>query len=252
MISDEQTENEYVRVILADGSLVNVGVPTKTETLQQAKPDMKKNYFHRGLEASTVFSLFTELTKVPQRNKLLPLFKIMMMILKGQNSKAKYPLEILRLLVQQYSLLPLSDAYQVLYNCFVNTNGKADSHVPADQQMEWLVKLMKKHIKHMYSQKTEDNISNRTSALPAMQEIADQFDLTAQVLIRSSRHNKIDSSDARVQMVKDFASVDPFTFVEDRSFKNDKLNYKSKSPISNLDDGKLAKWFKHHKVLFEP
>ncbi len=238
--------------MLSDGSVLNVAVPTRTETLEEAKPDQKNNYFHNGLEVCTVFTLFYRLTKVPQRDKLLPIFKMMMLILKGGNNLAKYPLEILRMLVQQYSLLPIRDAYQALHNCFVNTKGKVDTHVPADQQMEWIVKLMKKHIKHMYSNKTESNIAKRTSALPAIQEIAEQFDLTAQVVIRCSKHNKIDASNARAQMVKDFENVDPFTFTPDRSFKNDKFKNTPKSNIQNLDYGKLEQWFNHHKILFEP
>ena len=250
-ISDVQTNNEYVNVLLSDGRFWRVGVPTIHETLQQQSPDRQKDYFHHALEVGTVFSLFIHEIKVPQREKLLPLFKMMMMILKGQNTKAKYPLEILRLLVQQYSLLPLQVASQVLHDCFVNTKGKPDSHVPADQQMEWLVKLMKKHIKHMYSQKTENNISNKTSALPGIQEIVEQFDKTAQVLIRCSRHNEIDAKDARIQMVKDFSDARPFDYQEDRSFKNDKFKMTQKSSVLNLDHNKLKQWFEHHKNLFE-
>ncbi len=252
VISDVQTENEFIKLQLLDGRQINVAVPTRTETLETAKPDRVKNYFHHSLEVCTVFSLFTHLTKVPQREKMLPLFKMMMLILRGRSTRAKYPLEIFRLLVQQYSLLPLADAYQVLYDCFVNTRGKPDSHVPADQQMEWLVKVMKKHIKHMHSQNTQDHINTRSSALPGITEIADQLDLTAQVLVRCSRHNKIDPSDGREQMVKDFASVNPFTFSEDRKFKNEKFSNMKKSNIAKLDYGKLERWFNHHKVLFEP
>ena len=251
MISDVHTDNEYFPLVLADGRLINVAVPTIYETVETAQPDKQLDYFHNALETSTVFSLFYHFMKVPQRDKILPIFKMMMFILKGVSTHAKYPLEIMRMMVQQKSLLPIRDAYQVLYNCFVNTKGKVDSHVPADQQMEWLVKLMKKHIKHMYSNKTEININNRTSALPGIQEIADQLDLTAQVVIRSTKHNKIDASDARAQMVKDFETVDPFTFTEGRSFNNDKFKHIPRSQICKLDKDHLEKWFNHHKSLFE-
>jgi hypothetical protein len=53
---------------------------------------------------------------------------------------------------------------------FVNTHGQIDT--PADLQMEYLVKNVKKQIKHMYSNKTEGNIVTRTSVLSAMNEIS--------------------------------------------------------------------------------
>ena len=69
------------------------------------------------------------------------------------------------MLIQQYSLLPVRDACEVFQTCFVNTKGHQDSHVPADLQMEQIVKCNKTHIRHMISNKTTSNIEAKSSAL---------------------------------------------------------------------------------------
>ena len=56
----------------------------------------------------------------------------------------------------------------MLQACFMNTKGHPDTNVPADLQMEWVVRHNKKHIKHMYSIKSMTNIYNKSSALPGL------------------------------------------------------------------------------------
>lgn len=92
-------------------------------------PDKIKDSSHHVLETGMIFYYFIELVKSSDRNRLLGLAKMMMLQLKSRNLKAKYPLELLRLLGQQYSLLPIQEACQVLQACFVNTKGRADSRL---------------------------------------------------------------------------------------------------------------------------
>ena len=51
---------------------------------------------------------------------------------------------------------------QVLHACFVNTKGHPDL------QMEWVAKQNKRHIKHMYSNKSMKNIHTESSAFPCL------------------------------------------------------------------------------------
>ena len=74
--------------------------------------------------------------------------------------------------IQQNSLLPLKEACQVFHSCFVNTKGFKDSHVPADMQMEWIVKCNKHHIKHMFSHQSKSNIESKSESLPGIDEIS--------------------------------------------------------------------------------
>ena len=76
----------------------------------------------------------------PNRRKNVGPLKIAMLQLKARSTKAKYPKEKLRMLVQQYSVIGLRDACLIVHACFVNLNGKVDRHVPADLVQEWQVK----------------------------------------------------------------------------------------------------------------
>ena len=102
---------------------------------------------------------------------------IIIAIAKAHNAKAKYPFYMLRMLVQQYSLLTEKEANQVLYGCFVNLHeGHFDRHIAADIRMEYSVKAQKKHIQHMQNHKDQKTISMKTSATPGLAAIAENFD----------------------------------------------------------------------------
>ena len=56
---------------------------------------------------------------------------MMMLQMKDCNIKAKYPRELLRMLVQQYSVIGLKDACQIFHACFDNVDGNEEGHAPA-------------------------------------------------------------------------------------------------------------------------
>ena len=112
-------------VKLSDGSILKMLKSTDREyVVSPPKPDHANTYVHLVLELGMIYAYFLELCHTPDRCKLLGLLKMMMVVMKSNNSRAKYPLEILRLLVQQYSLLSQNIACMVLQSCFVKTSGK--------------------------------------------------------------------------------------------------------------------------------
>ena len=158
------------------------------------KPDKIKDYANLVLELGTQFSLLLKLCKSPSREKMLPLLKMVMVTLKANNPLAKYPLELLRFFVLQYSLLSEKDARQMFHQCFVNTKGHANSYVPCDLVMEWQVRDQKRHIKHMFANKTESNILARTTALGGIEKIAKNYDIDAGVRQRSKGHKALSAA----------------------------------------------------------
>ena len=130
----------------------------KHVTALTREPDRVKNYHHSVLETGVMFAILLKFLKTPKRENILALFKMMMVVLRGCNIQAKYPYEILRMLMQQYALLPLREACNILYGCFVNLLGRRDTHIPADQYNEWVVKTQKKIIKKTYANKSYGNI----------------------------------------------------------------------------------------------
>ena len=152
------------------------------------------------------------------------------------------------MLVQHYSLLPLQESCQVIQACFVNTKCFTDSHIAADQQMEWIVKINKTHIKHMYSYKTKGNLERRLSALPGIHRIAENFDRTAGVTIRSKRHAKKDAAGDELTMIHDLNNIRPFQHVPGR-----RLRSLDNIPICMtrlLDVIAFRRWFEKHRNNF--
>ena len=194
------------------------------------------------------FAYFLDLVKSPKREKMLALLKMMMVQLRGHSINAKYPREILRMLIQQYSVMGIQEACQVFRACFVNLHGKHDTNVPADLVQEWNVRESKKHIKHMFSNKQEANINNRTAALPSIHEIADNFDKEAGTVIRASRHQEKSNDMDELIIMDDMHILQPFSHVEGRyyhEFKNI-----SKSLSQKVDGQKLHRWFLERKDSF--
>ena len=231
----------------AAGKLVRIPGCEKTVSLRQMEQDHKKTYGHYVLEGGLTFMYFLELCKRPDRQRLLRLFKLMMMQLKGRTTHAKYPLEILMMLFQQLSILSERRAHQVLHGSFVNTKGRPDTNVPADLQMEWLVKHNKRHIKHMFSNKSTSNIYTKSSALPGFYAISRNFDNDADVLIRSKRHNHKEVERDELQMMDDLRKVRPFEYQAGRSYLPRLFKRLKVSQTKNLTYKKLKKWFDTHK-----
>ncbi|KAK3603891.1 hypothetical protein CHS0354_042901 [Potamilus streckersoni] len=90
---------------------------------------------------------FLDVCQVPDRTRLLTTLKYMMPVFKAVNSKSKYALEILHFLAHQQAAYSLHTANKSLYGLFVNTDDKIDSHIPADLQMEHIVRKIKKLVK---------------------------------------------------------------------------------------------------------
>ena len=202
-----------------------------------------KTYGHHVLEVGLTLKYFLELMKTPDRTKLLGLFKMMMVQLKARNTRAKYTLELLRLLLQQYCLLPLKEA--VLQACFVNTDSEVNSHVPADLRMEWLVKNVKTHLKHMFSNKNMAKIAAMSSALYGIQLISENFDETPKVVRRSQKYKKKDVGSDEVSMIADLHRLQPFKHSAGRKYEAFKRI--PPSPVKWLDVEKFIKWFTGHK-----
>ena len=195
------------------------------------------------LESGVIYMLLQKFTKEPVREELLALFKFMGLILRGHSTSLKYPLELLYLFFQQYSTLNERDACVVFSNCFVNLNG--NGHVAADQLNEWVVRIVKKLLKHMYSNKTNDNIYNQSAALAGVNEIVTHLDGEINTLVRYKQHKYKLDLEQEMKLISDFREIKPFVYVEGRKF--DAFPNMSMSPKLSIDSFKLNSWFREHK-----
>ena len=205
-----------------------------------AKKDGVKNYGHLVLEIGLLYKSLLDMCKLPDRQRGIRLLKLSMVVFKQNSNMSKYSYEVMRLLVHQQSLLSEKSAYEEFYGLFVNTNGKIDGHIGTDERMEWLVNLIKMHIKHMFSNKTEQNIKNRSRALSGVKDIALNYDQTSHVIVRAKSHSVASSLVDEMTMVNDLRQIRPFQPVAGRGH----LAFPEihASMLENIDIDKLHNW----------
>ena len=233
---------------LANGQQILIKRHVREETHVPVPEDGVKNYAHLTLEVGMLFVYMQSLIKKPDRMKIIPAVKMMLPIMKANTNNAKYPLELLRFLVQQKSLLSQRTAHEVLQACFVNTRGKEHTHVPADQQMEWIVNANKKLVKHMYSNKREDFIRKKSLALYGVGMVAQQFDDVTDTLVRAKKHAKKSVLTDEFTVLDEYERLKPFRHTGGRHHQNYRRITPSKLPM--LDGQKFHSWFMEKKLSF--
>lgn len=67
-----------------------------------------------------------------------------------------------------------------------------------------------KHIRHMFSNKTKDNISKRTKSLSEIQIISDVYNLESNVIKRSKHHKNKDADSDEAIIMEDLRKLKPF------------------------------------------
>ena len=222
----------------------------REEILCPPEPNRIKDYAQLVLECGTQYMYLLKLCKSPDRDRMLGLLKMLMVTMKSNNNLAKYPLDILRMLVQQYSVFPQRQAHQTFYQTFVNTRGKADTYIPCDLAMEWAVRDEKRHVKHMVSNKTDSNILNRSSALGGIEKIACHFDIEEGTRDRSKRHSHLSALADEVRIIEDLRTIRPFKSTAE---KRDHSKFKNIAPsmLQHFDGYKFKRWFTKYKLLFD-
>lgn len=225
-------------VTLKNGQRLEIKVPRRPQPAPQE--DGKKNYANMVLEFGMLFKCWLELIKMPDRNRGIRLLKMSMIIFKAGKNLSKYAYEIVRLLVQQLFVLSEKEAHEQFYGMFVNTQGRVDSHVACDDRMEWAVHAVKKHIKHMFSNKSEKNIATRTRAIAGISDISDAFDVATHVLKRQKKHTYGQDNTVELRVLEDLRIVRPFRFVPNREhhcFQEQKA-----SVLATLDSVVFEEW----------
>jgi hypothetical protein len=239
----EEIGYRLIYIQLPDGRLQQYQLPL---TESKKEPDHMYQYGQIVLELGLLFMQLNDVIKVPDRDRLIRTFSYLMIVFKGHNTRSKYALEILRFLCQQKSLLSQKAAFESCFGLFVNTKGKINSHIPADQQMEHLVRLTKGHLKAMGSNVSDKTILKRSSALFGIQEISENYDIQTGVITRAKKHKSKSSILDEQQIINDLRVSKPFQKSPGRLFKS--LAKTPKNPVIKLSKADLRLWIDTHKV----
>ena len=235
-----------LQLVLQDGSTIVIHVQQRKKTqVQQAEYDRVKHYAHTVLELGLLYMQFLDVIKVPDRNRLLTTFKYMMQVFKANNSRSKYALEILRFLCHQQSSYSLQTAHRAVYGLFVNTGGKIDSHIPADLQMEHIIRKVKKLYKATGPNNAEGAVIKKSRALAAMDQISEHYDLSSGVIVRANRHKKKSAQEDELKLINELKETKPFKGQQGRSF--DKFPNITAPLHGSLKEEDYSAWINFHK-----
>lgn len=242
---------EEIRLWLVDQVLPIINIATfntkstiSGTNVDTGSPDYVHCYGNLVVEIGLIYINLCDIVKCPNRERLLTLMKYLLLLFKGHSNNSKYALEILRFLGQQVSLLSEQKAAETCYGLFVNT-GK--TIVPADLQMEHLVRLTKGHLRAMCSNVTDKSLMKRSSAFFGMDEITKNFDSETSVVTRAQKHKMLSSVEDELKIVKDLREVRPFLDIPGR--RADSFRKQPKHPITKLNLDDLTLWIEKHKTL---
>jgi TusA-related sulfurtransferase len=142
------------------------------------------------------------------------------------------------------------EAEKEFYGHFVNTQGRPGCCIPADLQMEYIVKKIKKNIKHMQAGQSIHHIHTKTRAISGIESIANNFDAAANVVQRATKHSHRETAAEEVDMINDLLEVRPFQHQPGRNYE--KFPNMEPSLLHRLDNTAIstAKWLKQKIELF--
>lgn len=107
---------------------------------------------------------------------------------------------------------------------------------------------LKKHLKHMYSDKTEHNITTQSKALAGVQEITSNFDTTTKVIRRQDRHTAASALADEMSMLRDLRNLQPFRFTPGRAHRS--FPDIPCSALESLDARDTRAWLQAKKYQF--
>jgi len=239
-------EAQVHRIQLSTGRAMNV-TQKRNNPCPLPSDDYVCNYSRNVLRLGLFNMVLEEMVSTPNRHEALSILKHAMLYFKSSNVRSKYANEILRLLVHQICIMSQKEAQLEFDGMFINTLGKEDSYIATDLQMEYIVNIVKKHIKHMQSGQTVQNIQNRSTAICGLQCVCENFDETAKTIIRSTKHKHVSDYNDVLFVVSDLQDTKPFNRQPGRfhkAFPNITANV-----TDDIDASKLHKWlFERSKI----
>lgn len=246
---EDRPYKQLIPLTLANGQHVYLPVLKKEKVFKTPESDGIQDYGKLVLDLGLLYMTFLDQCKVPNQGQMLSTLKMMLVIFKANNNLSKYAYEVLRFLMQQLTLCTQQQAHDVFHSMFVNTHGRINSHIPSDMKMETIVSEQKKHIKHMYSNKLDDEVIRKKSqAIHGINRIAEGFDTATSVVVRATAHKTISSLGDERAMVQDLRKVRPFHLHPGRSFERMPLAPPSLS--KTLNAMKFNKWVMEKKATF--
>ncbi|KAJ7373246.1 hypothetical protein OS493_012835 [Desmophyllum pertusum] len=149
------------------------------------------------------------------------------------------------LVVQNNVFLSEAEAHQCIWASTVNWKGGAGKNIEIDLLQENRNKSIKKAIKSMGPNKTDNAIDKSSRASGGEDKIGENFDVQIHRATQSSSHSHRSTDADESIVMENLRVVKPFAIVPNRM--HDSFPDILPDPLVSLDQTELDKWLARHK-----
>jgi hypothetical protein len=217
-------------------------VPTMKE-----KQDHLYNYTHQLLILLLLRANHNDAIKLGDGARLIRLYKYFMLFFKVSKCP-KYALAMLHLQAQVNCLLTSRLAHSLVWNRFVNHQGKTDTNHPMDLDVEHDNKYFKNDCHSYRGEYTEKTVNTIGRSTGKSEEIIKNFDRTTTVQRPSGKHSRISTECDIKILVEHVCSAEVFKSIPGRC--HSAFPDVSHNLLEKLNMDKLHQWMKSSLKTF--
>ena len=156
-----------------------------------------------------------------------------------------YAIEMLISVVQNEVLLSESEAHQCKWASIANWKGGSQKNMEIDLLQENRNKDIKKLIKGMGANKTDNAIARASRAAGGVRKIIENFDSQVSLSPVSSSHTQKSSAADEAKVSRDLRQLKPFSNQPGR--RHESFPMLGPDPLESIDHEELDNWLRRHQ-----
>ena len=166
-----------------------------SESLDGASSDGVQNYSRVALGMGLLALDFIDARKHGDGGRIIRLYKFLLLHCKAAK-KPKYSFHILRTLAQVHVFLSPRLSYELVWNRFVNTTGKADGNVEVDRVVEHHNRVFQGACNGLRGNLTQKNVERISRSAQAIDGLRQHVEEEMKMKTRKSSKHKVPQKDA--------------------------------------------------------
>jgi len=205
------------------------------------QPDYVLNYTHRALALCCLWLNMEDAVKLGDGERLMLCYKFMYLYCKDVGFH-KYAYGLLETVVQAEYLLPPRYANDLVWNRFVNNQGKEDTNLPVDLDVEHCNRPLKTDVHTFRGKLTDKTVQRISRSVEESEKVLLNVDRQIGMKQESGKHDGIDVKGDISKIVKQLQEKKVFAKTPGREHRF--IGKISADPLATLDMKDLRTWLK--------
>ncbi|KAJ7380627.1 hypothetical protein OS493_006962 [Desmophyllum pertusum] len=243
----DDNKRQYYDSVL-DKCIEEFLITPPTNDDEESSPDSEdfvRNYSLCLLKYYFLIFDFKDAVKEGNGERIATLHKHLLSHFKALPGFNNYAIEMLISVVQNNVFLSEAEAHQCIWASTVNWKGGAGKNIEIDLLQENRDKSIKKAIKSMGPNKTDNAIDKSSRASGGEDKIGENFDVQIHRATQTSSHSHRSTDADESIVMENLRVVKPFAIVPNRM--HDSFPDILPDPLVSLDQTELDKWLARHK-----